>query len=327
MVHARPIILRSMFVLLGGVALGLAGGYLGSCAGSKAHRYPPNLAILECDSSAGSAPATRSAGGDEAIARRCEAVAERVRQRLSAGAARPVVRPPFVVAGVPGDDGETLENWADGVILAAAEAMWAQYFDARPTDPIVVLLFPDERTYRAEAERLFGDRDVSYFGYYRPAQRTLVMNIATGGGTLCHELTHALVIYDWNDIPLWLNEGLASLHEQCSIRDGRITGQVNWRLPALQRAIARDELRPLTEMMTTPDFYGRRKGINYAQARYFCLYLQHRGLMERFYRTCREQLPQGRSPVEIAEQLCGQGVDQIEQDYRRFVMDLTWQRD
>ena len=38
--------------------------------------------------------------------------------------------------------------------------------------------------------------------------------LATGGGTLSHELTHALMEADFPNAPGWISEGLASLHEQ-----------------------------------------------------------------------------------------------------------------
>ena len=36
------------------------------------------------------------------------------------------------------------------------------------------------------------------------------------------------------------------------------------------------------------DFRGRQQALNYAQARYFCLYLQRQGLLTKFYRLARK---------------------------------------
>ena len=38
-------------------------------------------------------------------------------------------------------------------------------------------------SYRRHAKTLFGDDDVSRYGYFRPLDRTMVMDIGTGGGT------------------------------------------------------------------------------------------------------------------------------------------------
>ncbi len=67
----------------------------------------------------------------------------------------------------------------------------SQLFPQTPTKPVTVLLFSGEASYDRYARKLFNEAGVSVYGYYKPDRRTLVMNIATGGGTLIHELTHA----------------------------------------------------------------------------------------------------------------------------------------
>ena len=39
------------------------------------------------------------------------------------------------------------------------------------------------------------------------------------------------------ECPAWFNEGLASLYEQSSTKNGRIHGKINWRYKALEQAI------------------------------------------------------------------------------------------
>ena len=99
------------------------------------------------------------------------------------------------------------------------------------------------------------------YGYYKPQQRTLVMNISTGGGTLVHELTHALIDFDFPLVPDWFNEGLASLHEACHILpdESRIEGLTNWRLPGLQQAVAERRL-PSLERSGESAGFPRRAG-------------------------------------------------------------------
>jgi hypothetical protein len=113
-----------------------------------------------------------------------------------------------------------------------------------------------------------------------------VMNIATGGGTLVHEIVHPFVRANFPACPAWFNEGLGSLYEQCGERGGRMVGFTNWRLAGLQEAIAAGELQFFETMMETSDraFYERDPGTNYAQARYLCYYLQEKGLLRTFYR-------------------------------------------
>jgi len=201
-----------------------------------------------------------------------------------------IVRPPFVVAGDATT--ETLDVWYKQTIAPAAQGMAKSYFKIAPDEPITILLFANETSYNHYAKRLFGDEGISIYGYYRRHLRTLVMNISTGGGTLVHELTHALMGFDFPEVPDWFNEGLASLHEQCRFRDdgSGIDGLLNWRLPQLQQSIQNGKVLPLRELARRRDFRTRDVPLNYAMARYLCLFLQERKLLERYYREFRANI-------------------------------------
>ena len=138
---------------------------------------------------------------------------------------------------------------------------------------------------------LFGESGISIYGYYKPATRTIVVNASTGEGTLLHELTHALVDFDLPGAAEWFNEGLASLHEQSCFREGAdgpwIEGLVNWRLVGLQKMVRQGRLRSLESLVAGSDFRGPLEGTNYAHARYFCLYMQDRGVLRQFVRAYR----------------------------------------
>jgi hypothetical protein len=246
-----------------------------------------------------------------------------------------IVKPPFVIAGNM-SAGE-LEVHARSSVTRPAEAMWASYFKKKPDRVITVLLFTDDGVspprddrergyvYRAWAKKLFGDTDVSYFGYYKPDVRTMVMNIDTGGGTLVHELTHALIVYDFPGVPDWFNEGLGSLHEQCTIEPDEVIGHENWRLPGLQRAIRAGKLRPLRDLVTQDNFRDARlEGINYAQARYFVMYMQTRGLLKDFYVYLRDHSGQRDAAVAGVEKLFKDKIEHVEKDYVAWVKTLRF---
>jgi hypothetical protein len=112
------------------------------------------------------------------------------------------------------------------------------------------------------------------------------MNIATGGGTLVHEMVHAYVEANFPDCPAWFNEGLGSLFEQSAERDGHIVGLTNWRLAGLQHAIRHGSAPSLPDLVSTTsaEFYDDDRGTHYAAARYLLYYLQERGLLREFYR-------------------------------------------
>jgi hypothetical protein len=277
-------------------------------------------------------PAARGPGVASAVAapavnpdeldRQSKAKAAELRPRLGAECSV-LVRSPFVVAGDMTAD--ELLGWYDRTIAPAARAMAYSYFKKPPIEPITVLLFTKEEPYDRYAKKLFNDEKVSVYGYYKPDRRTLVMNIDTGGGTLVHELTHALIVYDFPAVPDWFNEGLASLHEQCRFRPAGqgLEGLVNWRLPGLQSAIKGKRLVSLETLMTDDDFRGASIGVNYAQARYFCLWLQEKGLLTRYYerfRAGQKDDPQGVATARAV--LGGKEWSKIDAEFQAWAMGL-----
>ncbi len=327
-------IVRWSIVVLVGLTVGLAVGValspeatdtaavtLGSDRNAASSRGPAPVSLM-----AGSRPART--GPEEKYPSRklmdsCRREAEALGRKLDRSFAT-IISPPFVIVGnMPR---RTVRAYADHTIVAAAEAMWADYFRKKPDKVIRILLFKDEKSYRYWAKKLLGDEKVSYFGYYRSWDRTMVMNIGTGGGTLVHELTHALIVYDFPDVPTWFNEGLGSLHEQCRIRPKGIIGYVNWRLPALKTAIRRGTLRPLRELVTRRDFRGKLMGLNYAQARYFVMYMQKRGLLGKFYEYFREHHTGRGADVKAIEHVFGKGIDTIEKKFLAWLGTLQYRR-
>ena len=155
-------------------------------------------------------------------------------QRVPAGFVV-VVQPPFVVIGdeSPG----MVQSRATNTVKWAVDQLKQEYFQRDPVEIIDIWLFKDRESYTNQAWRLFRDTPTTPFGYYSAPHRALVMNIATGGGTLVHEIVHPFMRANFPECPAWFNEGLASLYEQSSTKNGRIHGKINWRYKALEQAI------------------------------------------------------------------------------------------
>ena len=266
------------------------------------------------------APATQPA-----IERKTQALLEQWKPRLDAERMHYVAAAPFVIAG----DGmpRQLARYRDGTILAATRALQAMYFDKGPQEPILILLFESEGPYKRLAKKWFDDDDVPHFGFYRHADRVMLMNVSTGTGTLVHELTHALIAPDFPGVPSWFNEGLASLYEQCTLDGDRIEGHENWRLPALQQAIRAGKLRPLKELIQDPDFYGAdRVGLNYAEARYLMFYLQDKDLLRAYYRQFRDSAKDDPTGLKTLEHVIApQTLGQFEKEWRQWVLKLRFE--
>ena len=200
-----------------------------------------------------------------------------------------IVEAPFVVVG--DEQPATVRRRATGTVQWAADRLKQEYFARDPAEILDIWLFKDETSYRKYAKELFGDTPDTPYGYFSATHKALIMNIATGGGTLVHEIVHPFIRANFPKCPPWLNEGLGSLYEQSTERDGHIRGLTNWRLAGLQEAIKKGTVPSFKELtaMNDDQFYHRDRGTNYAQSRYLCYYLQQKGLLAKFYKQFTEQ--------------------------------------
>jgi hypothetical protein len=168
-------------------------------------------------------------------------------------------------------------------------ALANEYFTTRPSSPTTILLCSSDEQFRACNLDLDQQDRGQYSGIYSRKQRRVVVNIASGEGTLAHELTHALAHADFPAMPEWFDEGLASLHEECEFsHDGlHLLGNQNWRHQVALDALHRGALRLLQDLTSKRFGLPARAHMDYAQVRSLCLYLQERNLLGIFYRTCK----------------------------------------
>lgn len=234
-----------------------------------------------------------------------------------------VIQKPFVVIG--DETPERVRRHAQGVVGWSVSMLKREYFAKDPDGILNVWLFKDNASYRKHAKALFGHEPATPYGYYSPADNALIMNIATGGGTLVHEIVHPFVRANFPTCPAWFNEGLGSLYEACDENDGRIRGLVNWRLRGLQRAIRDGGVRPFKELMSTTEeaFYTKDDGTNYAQARYLCFYLQEKGLLKRYYEEFVDNAKQDPTGYATLKRVLEEDdMDRFQSTWESFVMKL-----
>ena len=194
-----------------------------------------------------------------------------------------VVEPPFVVVGDEAPD--RVRERAATTVRWAVEKLKRDFFTKDPDKILTVWLFRGRASYDEYSARYFKGAPSTPYGYYTPEHRALVMNIATGGGTLVHEIVHPFMEANVPGCPSWLNEGLGSLFEQAAEREGHIIGRTNWRLAGLQTALRSGRVPSFKQLLgtTSSGFYDEDPGTNYAQARYLLYYLQEHGLLLRFW--------------------------------------------
>ncbi|NIP26348.1 MAG: hypothetical protein GWN67_18870, partial [Phycisphaerae bacterium] len=179
-----------------------------------------------------------------------------------------VLQQPFVVIG---DEKPGIVRYrAERTVEWFVNRIRRLYFKKKPPLIYDIWLFKDDSSYRKHARELFNDEPDTPFGYCSDAHGALIMNIGTGGGTLCHEIVHAFINSNFPDCPAWFNEGLASLYEQCDSRGDSVVGLTNWRLAGLKKEIQAGTLPSFKNLLSTTSyqFYHMGKGNNYAQTRY-----------------------------------------------------------
>jgi hypothetical protein len=241
-----------------------------------------------------------------------------LRERYAARGFTVTVEPPFVVIGDEAAD--TVQRRARGIVRWTVERLKADFFSRDPDGIVDIWLFRDHQSYESNARQILGEAPTTPYGYYSSSKRALVMNIATGGGTLVHEIVHPFMAANFPACPPWLNEGLGSLYEQSADRDGHIVGLTNWRLEGLQQAIRAGSVPAFERLfaMGEREFYDLDRGTNYAQARYLLYYLQENGLLVRFYREMHAARAVDPTGVETMRRVLG------ERDLRAF--QVRWER-
>jgi len=236
-----------------------------------------------------------------------------------------VVEPPFVVAG--DEPAEVVRRHCRETIHWAVDRLKRAYFSKDPEAIIDIWLFCDQESYQKHCQTLFGQAPTSPYGFYNEADRAVAVNIATGGGTLVHEIVHAFMAANFPGCPAWFNEGLGALYEQATDRDGEIVGLTNWRLAGLQRAIETGRLGSFERLfaMSDQEFYRDERGTNYAQARYLCYYLQQQGLLRAFYHRFVANRERDRSGCyTLREVLRRDDMKQFQREWEEFVLKLKF---
>ena len=242
----------------------------------------------------------------------------RARAELGDGVALQAVGVRYLVAS---DASADELRRAVGTVERVDSALNLEFFATPRAAPLLIYLFGDATSYDAYNVKAFGAVSDTPYGFYSSAEDLIVMNLATGTGTLAHELVHPLIAVDFPAVPSWFNEGFASLFEQSEYTaEGRMRGLVNWRFEGLLSALDAGEvaLRPVM-LTTTEAFYGEESGLNYAIARYLCLYLQEQGQLAAYYRAFREGVGEDPSGIATLESVLASPLDDIEKAWKDWL--------
>ena len=235
------------------------------------------------------------------------------------------IQKPFVVIG--NEPKAAVRQRAQGTVRWASDGLKQLYFDRDPDHIINIWMLKDRKSYHKTIQQLYDHRPATEFGYYSPRHRALFMNISTGNGTLVHEMVHAYMRANFPHCPLWFNEGMAALYEQCNERDGEMKAQTNQRLPQLHKVITARRMPPFESLCNKVgrDFYEGDKFVNYAQARYLCYYLEKHGLLQKFYQEFRAAAPRDPTGYQTLQRVLGaKDMGKFQREWEYYILTLRF---
>lgn len=222
-------------------------------------------------------------------------------------------------------DREVLDGRLFKTLKLCQEALKRDYFSRHPETPVVIYAFSDRTSYHYNLRRLWNEVPISPYGHYNYTRKQVVFNGATGFGTMIHESVHALMDSDMPLAPIWIAEGIATLYEQCLVADGSLKGTLNWRLPELQRKLYTEKCTPLSELVRmTDNQFKQRESLNYAIARFFCMYMEEHGLLRPMYRDYRDHFQRDPTGRIFIEQAFDKPLEKIEAEWKDWVRQLDY---
>jgi hypothetical protein len=230
---------------------------------------------------------------------------------------------PFLVIG--NESPQEVKDRAKNIVRWTRDLLLKDFFAESPSTLQEVWILKDKASYEKCSKELFHNTPDTPYGYYLSGRRALVMNIKPGYGTLTHELVHPFMDHAWEEVPAWLNEGVASLFERPAERGGHLTGKVNWRLPGLLEGLRRNQVLSFKQLthLSTNEFYADDTGVHYAQARYLCYWLQEKGLLSKFVRRAQALKEKDGTGWQALGEVLGGDPDSFHSEWEKFVLGLS----
>lgn len=220
------------------------------------------------------------------------------------------------------DDYKTYEL-IDNDIRNTADAMESNYINVKPKEITSIFLFNDDDVYKKFALGNFAveEDDLSPYGFYKVSKRVILVKFVSWKGSVKHEVTHAMIQDDFPEIPGWFNEGLASLNERSSYKDGKLTGDFSWRINALRTAFRNNTYTDLQTLVNLPDneLYSSNSSFYYAQSRFLLSYLQEKNLLEFYYHLFRDTFDADNTGLSQLEKVLKTKLTDFEPVYLNYI--------
>ena len=146
-------------------------------------------------------------------------------------------------------------------------------------------------------------------------------NYGFGLAVFAHELTHALIRMEYPAAPIWLNEGLATMFENCKVEGGQLRYRFGESLPRARR----NGVLPLARLFaaTNQDFADSGHTPFYDAAELLCRYLQTRNVLIPVYLEMRDGRGKGVNGSESVARLAGGSLEALEKNWHEWIGSQT----
>ena len=192
------------------------------------------------------------------------------------------------------------------------------YFGKPPEDPVLVAIV------RPEDARKYLDREEVKGMYLHDARRLVARDM---GQSLQHEFVHLLHFAHMERTgqrhPIWIQEGLASLYENYTVRaDGEFEFNPNIRFNIARRQVVSKTVTPWKELFALdPKAFMADAQRAYPQVRAIFEFLAREGKLEEFYKalcaTSRDD-PDGTTAL---ERVFGMPIARVEERWQKWMID------
>lgn len=220
-------------------------------------------------------------------------------------------------------DNKTTYGLIDNDIRNTIDAMESNYVTKTPDNLTPVFLFSDFAAYRRFVLENFDieESDLSQYGFYKVSKNIIVIRYVSWKGSVPHEVTHKFTRVDFPEMPSWFDEGLASLNEKSTYKDGELVADFSLRIIPLRRALKEDTYTGLNTLMTTNDeeLYGKRSSFYYAQSRYLLMMLQQNKKLVEFYKLFRDTYLQDETGITQLEKVTGKKISALDDELVVFI--------
>jgi hypothetical protein len=181
----------------------------------------------------------------------------------------------------------------------------------------VTVVLPTVADYRKPMPR------INASGHYEAATR--VLESISLSDVLLHEFTHALHHADQvranQRHAVWICEGLATLFQRSTMREGRLEVLLGRDLAGLQQAVKNQKAPSFAALlaMDQPAFLSDAEAC-YAEAHYLIFYLNSRGKLKDFYENYKAGYAADRTGATALAKTLGKPLDQVEADWRQWLL-------